>query len=348
MRKLAGLVGLGLCLGLAPHPAAAAGFDGRWIGEIPAQGRCNYTALLTVVVAGDAVSGELEDNSAGGRLLVTGTLGADGRSGAFVVDHKWSGTVSFRGDHFDATWNNGTCIRHAAGDRAPDAAAQAVIARERKQRQAAYADEIVRAKAGQAVDYTQLRADAVYAKDWQFFDGKAHALLAQADAAVKGKDCAQALLVLDEVLQMEFTNDSAHALRAKCLRETGEPDKARVEDDIANGLIHSLMDGWGGPHGLSQTLTAAAGSTEQSAYVVSTAYEEDDVLANRHIQVKTREIMIRGSNGRYYDLVHGVSIPNGGSAADAQGHDIYFDMTAFVTGRVSRRAAAQVLQAQLQ
>ena len=108
------------------------------------------------------------------------------------------------------------------------------------------------------------------------------------------------------------------------------------------------MDGWGGPHGLAQTLAATAGSTEESAYVVSTAYEEEDVLANRHIQVKTRQTEIRGSNGRFYDLVHGVSIATGAVTADAQGRDIYFDITAFVAGRASRRAAAQVLQAQLQ
>ena len=349
MRMLAGLVGLSLCLGLTPLAASAAGADGRWIADIPAQGRCNVTALLTVVVAGDAISGELEDNSTGaGRRLVSGTLAPDGRSTAFSVDHRWGGTISFRGDHFEATWGNGTCDRHAAGDRAPDAAALAAAAEERKRRQAAYADEILRAQAGKAVDFGQLRADSVYAKDWQFFDGKARALLIQAEAAVKGKDCAQALPALDQVIQLEFTNDSAHALRADCLRQTGEADKARIEDDIAKGLIHSLMDSWGGPHGLAQTLTAAAGSTEESAYVVSTAYEEEEALANRHIEVKTRQTEIRGSNGRYYDLVHGVSIASGSGTVDVHGRDIYFDITRFVTGRVSRRAAAQVLQAQLQ
>jgi hypothetical protein len=365
MRKLAGLLGLSVCLclewGLAPRPAAAAGFDGRWIAEIPAQGRCNYIGMLTVVAVGDAISGELDDSStASGRRLVSGTLGADG-IGSFSVDHQFAGTIRFRDNRFEATWGNANCTRHAAGDRAPDTAQLEVIAAERKQRQATYADEVRRAKAGQAVDYTQMRADAVYTTDWQYFDGKAKNLLLQADAAVKGKDCAQAMPVLDQVVDIEFTNDSAHALRAQCLRQSGDADKARLEDDIAKGLTHSLMDGWGGPHGLTQALTAAAGSSEESAYLISTVYEEDEVLANRHIQVKTRETEIRGSNGHYYDLVHGVSITStpgviqSGSGqliarpgtVDAQGRDIYFDITAFVTGRVSRRSAAQVLQAQV-
>lgn len=355
MRKLAGLVGLSLCLGLGldlgstPRAAFAAGFDGRWIAEIPAQGRCNYVGVLTVVVAGDAVSGELEDPStAPGRRVVTGALGPGGVGTAFSIDRQWAGTISFRGDHFEATWGTGNCSRHAAGDRAPDAAQQAAMAAERKQRQAAYAEEIRHAEAGEPVDFARMRADAVYSKDWQFFDSKARSLLTQAEAAVKGKDCAQAMPVLDQVIQLEFTNDSAHALRAECLRQAGDADKARVEDDIAKGLIHSLMDGWGGPHGLTQALSAAAGSTEESAYVVSTAYEEEETLANRHIQVKTRQTEIRGSNGHYYDLVHGVSIASDGLKIDARGRDIYFDITAFVTGRVSRRAAQQVLQAQLQ
>jgi hypothetical protein len=350
MRKLAGLVGLSLCLGLAPHPAAAAGFDGRWIAELPAQGRCNFVGQLTVVVAGGAVSGELDDvnGGGGGRVSVAGTLGPDGRSTNFVIDHQFAGAIAFRDDHFDATWSNTTCARHAVGERAPDEATVAAIAQERKRRHAAFTEEVRRATAGEAVDFGQLRADIVYTRDWQFFDGKAQNLLNQADAAVKGKDCAQALPVLDEILAMEFINDSAHALRAECMRQTGDVEKARVEDGIAKGLIHSLMDSWGGPHGLTQNLTAAAGSSEESAYVISTMYEERDVLANRHIEIKTRQTVIRGSNGRYYELVHGVSISGSGASTDATGHDLYFDITAFVTGRASRRAAQQVLQAELQ
>jgi len=359
MRKLAGLVGLSLCLGLAPHPASAAGFDGRWIAEIPAQGRCNFTGLMSLVVAGDAVSGDLQVPN--GHHMVSGALQADGQ-GSFTLDHRISGTLAFHGDHFEAAWINAGCQRNASGDRAPDAAKLATLAAERKEHQATYADLLRRAEAGEAVDYTRLRTESVYAKDWQFYDGKAHGLLEQANAAVKGKDCAQALVTLDRVIQLDFTLDSAHALRAECLRQTGDAGKAHIEDGIAKGLVHSLMDGWGGPHGLTEAITSAAGSTEESAYVVSSYSEEQDVLANRHIQLKTRQTEIRGSNGRFYDLVHGVAITTGAGTVvergpytitradgvDVHGRDIYFDITSFVTGRVSRRAAAQVLQAQLQ
>jgi hypothetical protein len=345
MRKLAGLLGLSLCLGLAPHPASAAGFDGHWVADIPAQGRCNGTAVMNLVVSGDAVSGEVQNP--GDHHSITGQVRADG-TGDFAVEHHWTGTLSFTNDHFEATWNNGACDRHAAGDRAPDDAGKAALAAERKQRQDAYADLIRRAEAGEAIDYTQLRTDFVFAKDWEFYDSKARGLLDQANGAVKGKDCPHALTLLDRVILLDFTMDSAHALRAECLRKSDQNDQARIEDGIAKGLIHSLMDGWGGPHGLAETLTSSAGATEESAYVVSSYREEMDVLANRHIQLKTRQTEIRGSNGRYYDLVHGVSIATGLGRIDVSGRDLYFDITSFVTGRVSRRAAAQVLQAQLQ
>lgn len=349
MRKLAGFLGLSLCLGLGlvltPKPAAATGFDGRWIADIPAQGKCNGTSTMTLVVSGDAISGEVQNP--GNRHPLSGKLEPDGAA-SFAVDHQWNGTMRFRGDHFEATWNNGACDRHAEGDRAPDARQQVALSAERKQRQDAYADLVRKAEAGEAIDYDQLRSASVYATDWDFYGSKARGLLEQANAAVKGKDCGQALAILDQIAKLDFTIDSAHALRAECLRQTGEADKARIEDGIAKGLIHSLMDGFGGPHGLAQTLAASGGATEESAYVVQTYREEMDVLANRHIQLKTRQTEIRGSNGRYYDLVHGVSIAAGSGSIDVRGRDIYFDITSFVTGRASRRAAAQVLQAQLQ
>jgi hypothetical protein len=332
MRKVAGLLGLSLCLGLAPHAASAAGFDGRWIADIPSQDRCNAVSIMTLVVSGDAISGEIQNP--GNRHPITGKTNPDGTA-TFAVDHRWTGTMSFHGDRFEATWNNGSCDRHAEGGREPDDAQRAALAAQRKQHQAAYADLIRRAEAGdKTVDFNQLRAEAVYAKDWEFYDGKAAGLLTQASVAVKGKDCDQALSVLNQVIKLDFTLDAAHALRAECLKQTGKADQARIEDGIAKGLIHSLMD-------------SGKGDSEKTAYVVQTYREEMDVLANRHIQIKTRETQVRGSDGRYYDVIHGISV-TGGLTVDARIKDVYFDMTSFATGRASRRAAAQELASQLQ
>ena len=340
-------LGLGLGLGLAPAPRAAttsSAFDGRWVAEIPGQdGKCENPSFMSLVVAGTAISGELQAGP--NRRAISGSLEADGGAN-FSIDRQWSGTMHFRGDHFEATWNNG-CDRHAAGDRAPDDAQLAAMAAERLKRQDAYNELIRRAEAGDAIDYTQLRTWSVYARTWDFYDGKARGLLDQANAAYKGKDCAHALEILDQVIKLDFIIDSAHALRADCLRQAGEADKARIEDDIAKGLIHSLMDGWAGARAEAAASAASGGDSEETAYVVVTRREEMDVLANRHVQLKTRQTQIRGSNGRYYDLIHGVSI-GAGDPVEAKPRDLYFDITSFVTGRSSRRAIQQVLAAQLQ
>lgn len=327
-----GLAGLAaVILALAPRPAAAAGFDGRWVADIPAQGRCTSASLMTTIVAGGDLSGEVQNN--GGIEHFTGQLDANG-IGTINVDRRYSGTLRFKNDRFDATWNNGACERHAEGGRDLDDAARAAVAAQRRQHQAAYADLLQKAQGGdKAVDYSALRAESVYAKDWAYYNGKATALLKQADAAVQGKDCAQALDTLDQVVRLDFTLDAAHALKAQCLRSAGQSDQARIEDDIAKGLVHSLMD-------------SGKGDSEQRAYVVHTYSEEMDVLANRHIELKTRETQVRGSDGRLFDVIHGVSIVYGVNV-EAQPRDVWFDITSFATGRVSRRAAAQALQAQL-
>lgn len=146
--------------------------------------------------------------------------------------------------------------------------------------------------------------------------------------------------------KLDFTIDAAHSLKAECLKQTGKPDQALIESDIANGLIHSLMDSSGGARSLARTLTDGDGSTEERAYVVTTYREEMDVLANRHIQLKYRQTEIRGSNGRYYDLVRGVSIRTGGGI-DLALKDVYFDISSFVTGRKSRRAMLATLDRQV-
>ena len=74
--------------------------------------------------------------------------------------------------------------------------------------------------------------------------------------------------------------------------------------------------------------------------------EELDALANRHIQFRTRDTEIRGSNGHYYDRVQGIAIRSGYTAGSilpdnttVATHTVYFDVGAFVAGRQSRNAA---------
>ncbi len=310
---------------LGPGAAWAGAFDGKWVADLPAQTNCNTTSTMTLLVSGDDIAGEVQNP--GNRHHFKGKLQPDG-SAAFSVEGKWFGTMNFRGDHFEATWNNGSCDRHASGDRALTDQQREEAAADRKRHQEAYAALVQRADAGdRTVDYTTLRMESVYAKTWEFYDGKARGLLYQANAAVKGKDCPAAMALLDQVIKLDFVIDSAHSLRADCLRAAGRNDEARTEDAIAKGLIHSLMD-------------SGNGDTEKSAYVVTTQREEMDVLANRRIQLKTRDTQVRGSDGRYFDLAHGISI-TGGYSLDIRARNVYFDVSAFMTGRASRRAVVE-------
>jgi hypothetical protein len=311
-----------LFLGLPMASAAAAPFDGKWLADIPAVGKCNFTSTMALLVAGSDIQGQvLRPN---GNVGVTGKVDADG-NGSILVANVSQGTIKFSGDHFDADWSNNSCSRHASGNRAMDAAQQAAIATQRKQHQDAYADLVRRANAGEKIDYTALRAEYVYSEGWDFYDNKLGSLLDQANLAAKGKDCPTALDKTEQVLKIDFLIDSAHAIRADCL--TDRP-KSRIEQNIADGLIHSLMD-------------SGDGDSMESAYTVSTLREEMDVLANRHIQIKARQTEVRGSNGRFYDVVQGISIRTGGISA----RTVYFDVGSFEKGRDSKRAAMAVAAA---
>ncbi len=303
------------CLALMPLPAVAGSFDGKWIAEIPPHAEpCNDTSVMRVLVADTTIAGEVR--TPWGHNTFTGRIDANG-SGNFSFGHD-GGTIQFTGDHFDANWSNSHCgARHALGDREPSDARKAEMAAERKQLQDRFAAMAADAQNGKAVDYTQLRATYPFTTSWDPYGNKTDALMEQAVAAQKGGDCLTTMEKLDLIIKTDFTIDGAHALRADCLGK----DNGAAEDAIANGLIHSLMD-------------SGDGASEKTAYVVVTMREERDVLANRHIQTKTRQTNIRGSDGHYYDRVDGVSLKDG----VAENRTLFFDVSAFAAGRLSRDA----------
>jgi hypothetical protein len=307
---------------LMPVPALAGAFDGKWIAEIPPQPEpCNGTSVMRVLVADTAVIGEVR--TPWGHNTFTGKLDADG-GGNFTFGRD-SGTIKFNGDHFDANWSNDRCgARHALGDREPSDTRKAEMATERKRLQDRFAALVADAEAGRSVDYGALRAAYPYTTSWDPYGKKTDTVLEQAVAAQKGGDCTSALDKLDQVIKTDFTIDGAHALRADCLGK----DRGAVENAIADGLIHSLMD-------------SGDGAGERTAYVVVTMREERDVLINRHIQTKTRQINIRGDDGHYYDRVEGVSLKKGA----AESRTLYFDVSAFTAGRLSRDAEITTIAA---
>jgi hypothetical protein len=304
-------------------PAQAGVFDGNWIGQIPPSGvHCQSIAVLTITVSGTNLSGVIH-NRANVRAF-TGSVDADGNASFTVPQYHYSGTIKFTPDHFDANWNSGNCQRHSLGDRAPDAAQTAALLAQRKQAQATYDELTAKAAAGdRTVDFTVLRSAYPFTRQWDVYSGTTGPIMEQAKVAANGKDCATALEKLDEVLKIDYTVIVAHQVRSDCLKG----DAARVESRIADGLLHSLTH-------------AGNGRSEQTAYPVMTMHEEGDVLNDKHILLKTRDVEVRGSNGRFYDVVHGVSVWNG-----VRVEDVYFDVTTEVTGRSSAMAAATAVTA---
>jgi hypothetical protein len=340
MRSPALLVAV-LSLLVAPLPALAGPFDGKWFADIPAQNQCNAVSSMELVVADGQIMGKIHNPA--NVVSVSGKVEDNGDANFTVTRQSppgtWTGTMKFHSDRFEATWFNGGCNRHADGGRAPSPEQQAAMATDRKQHQAAYADLARRAQAGEKIDYASLRAEYVYAENWDFYGGKINGLMNEADAASKGKDCTAALEKTDQVLSLDFTVILAHSIRSDCLKDS-DRTRSRVESNIADGLKDSLMN-------------SGDGDTEKTAYVVSTRHEEDYALLDRHIQLKARQTEVRGSDGHYYDEVQGISIRssfgfNGGSSTSISAKTVYFNVDSFVKGRESRRAAVVTAEATLQ
>lgn len=317
------LSAVAVLLTILARPALASPFDGTWIADIPAQERCNYTSVLTVIVADGALQGQ--NRNPGNVKPVHGKVDDDGNA-SFDVNGA-AGTGKFTADHFDLTWFNGACNRHAEGDRAPDPARQAALGAERARHQAAYAELVRRAEAGEKVDFTRLRAEFVYSEKWEFYGDHIGGLMTEAFAAQKGGDCAAALEKADQVTSLDFTASQAHQIKADCL-EDSDRAKSRIEAAIAEGLEDSLMN-------------SGDGDSEKTAYVVSAMHEELRALAKRGIQLKTRATEVRGSDGHYYDQVQGIAIRNYGygNGINLSGKTVFFNVDSFVKGRESRRAA---------
>ncbi len=279
---------------------------------------------MTITVSGNSLAGVVH-NPTNVRAF-TGAVDADGNATFTVPQYHYSGTIKFTTDHFDANWNSGNCQRHSLGDRALDATQTAALITQRSQAQATYDSLTARAAAGdRSVDFTALRAAYPFTRHWDVFSKTTGPIMEQASATAKGKDCAIALEKLDEVLKIDYTVIIAHRVRSDCLKG----DAARVESRIADGLMHSLTHG-------------GDGKSETSAYPVMTRHEESDILLDKRIVLRTRDVEVRGSNGRFYDVVHGVALWDG-----VRVQDVYFDVTTQVAGRNSAMAAETAAAAAL-
>jgi hypothetical protein len=127
------LIFAALMLAAGSTSALAGRFDGNWVALISPEGRCNRTSIMTLTVSGNAFQGQTRNPS--NTEAFSGTIDADG-NGTLLVFPRFSGSIKFTAEHFDANWNNDVCSRHALGDRALTSAETAAAFAARKQFQA--------------------------------------------------------------------------------------------------------------------------------------------------------------------------------------------------------------------
>ncbi len=320
-----GLVALVITLvALGAAPALAGPYDGNWIGQIPPTGACPGVATMTITVSGDTLSGLMHNNPHNIKAF-KGTVDAEG-NGKFTTQLGHPGTIKFIGDHFDANWTSGACQRHSLGDRAPDENQTAALLAQRAHAQATYDELTARAATGdKSIDFTLLRSSYPFTRQWDPDGAASRPIMEQADVAAQGKDCSVALEKTEEVLKVDYTAIHAHRVRSDCLKG----DAARIESRIADALMDSLTHG-------------SDGSSERSAYQVMSMHEETDILARKDILLRTRDVEVRGSNGHFYDVAHGISVRYG-----VRVEAVYFDVTTEVTGRNSALATASAVSSTL-
>ena len=97
----------------------------------------------------------------------------------------------------------------------------------------------MRAESGDTkVDFTALRSAYPFTDQYDPYALKTRILVTQSFNAMTAKDCTTALAKAEEAFKIDFTIISLHAVRADCLKRSGDAAKADAEDAIARGLYN--------------------------------------------------------------------------------------------------------------
>ena len=101
-----------LMAGVQPSPAQQhrPGYDGRWVANVPPQGRCP-ASRLTLDVRGARISGAAANPF--GIFPIAGSIDAAGRGTIQIV--QMGGRIRFSGARFVADYFNTCGARHAVG-----------------------------------------------------------------------------------------------------------------------------------------------------------------------------------------------------------------------------------------
>jgi hypothetical protein len=285
-------------------PGAAAGpYDGTWVAQAPAQGRCNPPAKMTLNVRDAAIVGTVDNPN--GTFRLSGTLDASGNGTIRIGD--FAGTVRFTGERFEANFSNTCGQRQVAGTRTAGALGTTA---QKSEAAARYAELSAKALAGDtSIDFTALRTAYPMTDHYDPYMTKTAPLVDASFQALKAGDCVTALAKADEILKIDFTLLTTHGVRSDCLARAGDQREA----DLASAILRALGASLRGN---------ADGKGEATAYRVISIWERDYLLFANGI-TGTGSSTIRGGDGHVYQVVNGTT-------KDGNSVSVYFDMNLLV------------------
>ena len=159
-----------------------------------------------------------------------------------------------------------------------------------------YDQLVAQAEAGKVpVDYTVLRMAYVTSAHYDPYSARVRAPFEAMWKAFTSGDCTTALAKSDDLLKINYTYISAHAVRGECFNRAGDHVRAAIEDAVGRGLDESLMGSGVG--------------TMAKPYVAISLNEEGYVLAAKGIAKETQSLVNNG--GHMYDLIEGTDTKTG-------------------------------------
>lgn len=175
-----------------------------------------------------------------------------------------------------------------------------------------YAQLIAQAESGvTSVDYTALRQAYAQSSGYDGYGTRISELFDELYPALKKMDCSKVITASDQMLKINYTISTPHKFRSVCFASLGDVTRAQREDNIASGLLTSLI-------------SSGDGKSAETAFIVVTMNEERLLLAWKHV-IESQQSLIM-NNGHTYDLISGKNSNTG------ENESIWFQIDAIFHG----------------
>lgn len=152
---------------------------------------------------------------------------------------------------------------------------------------AQYAALVAQVKAGQTVDFGQLRDAYAESPDYDPYSTKITDLLQQMRTAGNSDDCQTVVARAKSIIEIQFVSIDAHLYSAACYNKLGQSAEAEKARTIGRGLLQSVIK-------------SGDGKTAKTAFNVISVAEEYAVLLALNIQYSEQALVT--IDGSSYDV----------------------------------------------